>query len=116
MITPTQLAKEVIEVADQATRVVAWYKHSEEVRGPYHRWFKITGPKERNIDSRGRLCHASQEEDLAYATAALNHAEKLAKICLVYEEALEKLNGDGWASSTCTAALKSAIKISRGDE
>ena len=63
--------EELIELKSKSTRVVAWYAHSESVRGPWCRWFLIQNGDENHV--------APKYDDARFAAMALNMAEPLAK-------------------------------------
>jgi len=59
------------ELAGAATKVVAWYPHPNEVRGPYYRWFKCT-----DIDPQYKDCVADTRDKILKALANINGTEK----------------------------------------
>jgi hypothetical protein len=60
-VITTDEVKALRRVAAKSTRVVAWYAHPEEVRGPFGRWFRCSVP----------VSHAS--DDCKFAAAAMNN-------------------------------------------
>jgi hypothetical protein len=63
------------------TDISAWYAHSTEVRGPFHRWLTVLEVPHCYKDNV-----ASVSDDAAYATASMNAIPKL----IEYIEYLEK--------------------------
>lgn len=67
-----------------ATKVVAWYAHPTEVRGPFNRWLTVS-----DVAPKYRKHVASQADDAAYAAAAMNMVPKLLEALDIAHEALE---------------------------
>lgn len=63
-----ELRDQLRELESKSTRVVAWYAHSEEVRGPFHRWFTCS---EVNPEYKNQV--AWQSDDCQFAAAAMNN-------------------------------------------
>jgi len=59
---------ELRELAGKSTRVVAWYGHEKEVRGPFYRWFECS-----KVDPKYEHHVASQRDDCAFAAASMNN-------------------------------------------
>lgn len=60
------------ELHAKSTRVVAWYGHAAEVRGPFNRWLTVS-----EVQPQYKNNVASRSEDAAYAAAAMNMLPKL---------------------------------------
>lgn len=57
----------LIGLWEKSTKVVAWYPHPGNVRGPFGRWFNITP-----VDPQYEKHVASASDDAEYAAAAMN--------------------------------------------
>lgn len=88
----TKLLEKSKELRDVATPVLTWYLHSDEVRGPWNKWITIGGPTERLLGSKGHICHASKEDDLANIHHIMNTSEYKDEIIAVLVAVLENLD------------------------
>jgi hypothetical protein len=73
-VITTDEVKALRRVAAKSTRVVAWYAHPEEVRGPFGRWFRCSGGDNGMGDPVKYpvpVSHAS--DDCKFAAAAMNN-------------------------------------------
>lgn len=59
---------ELRELAKASTNVVAWYAHSQEVRGPFCRWFTCS-----EVSPQYRKNVAATSDDCKFAAAAMNN-------------------------------------------
>lgn len=74
MTSLKQIAEKLLELKKNSTQVQGWYAHSQEVRGPFCRWFtcsKVQPQYEKHV--------ADVSDECAYAAAAMNDAPILAK-------------------------------------
>lgn len=62
-----------------STKVVGWYAHSTEVRGPFNRWLTVS-----EVPVEYKTSVASRTHDALYATMAMNFAPKIVQ---AYESA-----------------------------
>lgn len=81
-----KLAEELLKVERKSTRVVAWYAHSKEVRGPWCRWFTCS-----EVAPEYKQHVAYTGNDCIFAANAMNTAPMLAKAVLVMHAALSKI-------------------------
>jgi hypothetical protein len=66
------------ELHSKSTRVVAWYPHPGQVRGPFGRWFEITkGSNGMGDEIKYPTPVADTADDARYAAAAMNSVPKL---------------------------------------
>jgi hypothetical protein len=63
----------ITELKAASTQVVSWHAHSEEVRGPFGRWFTID-PRWDDV-KKGNV--AAPDDECRYAAAAMNYAPAL---------------------------------------
>lgn len=71
-------ATSLIELKAKSTQVVGWYAHSEEIRGPFCRWFTVS--KREDDVEKGNL--AWWWDDVAFGAAAMNDSPALAEAFL----------------------------------
>lgn len=87
------------ELKEKSTKVVAWYPHPREVRGPFGRWFTCSGGDNGMGDPvKYPTPVAPIEDDCAYAAAAMNAVPNLIKQIECMENALKAIvrsRGDG---------------------
>jgi hypothetical protein len=89
-----EIAKNLLALKEKSTQVNGWYPHSvgsngssgATVRGPFNRWFTVSGPG----DERYEKHVAYDMDDAEYCAAAMNEAPKLAARVLALEAALER--------------------------
>lgn len=81
--------KELRDIASKSTRVVNWYPHYEEVRGPYRRWFTCT---EVSDDSKKHV--ASKSDDCRFAAAAMNNPVPLLDLIEEQQRELNELRAE----------------------
>jgi hypothetical protein len=60
--------KALRDIANNSTRVVAWYPHYSEVRGPFCRWFTCS-----DVSDIYKKDVSSKENDCNFAAAAMNN-------------------------------------------
>lgn len=77
------ICEKVLKEAEKSTRVVSWYAHPKEVRGPFHRWFTCS-----DVSQEYRKDVAEIEDDCRFSATAMNSAERLAKAVIVLSDAL----------------------------
>lgn len=89
----TKAERQVLrDLAQKSTPVVSWYPHPYEgqIRGPWNRWFTISGDPAQYKKRDGVLTPASYEDDVNFAAAAMNNM-----VALLDEiERLERDNQD----------------------
>jgi len=78
-----ELIENLKQLKSKSTRVVGWYAHYKEVRGPFCRWFtcsEVEPPHDKDV--------ATTMDDCAYAAACMNDVPELVK---AYEQIFELL-------------------------
>lgn len=80
----------ITELKAASTQVVGWYAHSEEVRGPFGRWFTVS--KREDDTRKGNL--AWWWDDCKYAAAAMMAAPALSDDLLAALTEIEQLESD----------------------
>lgn len=73
MISPAELER-LKKIAEASTKVVAWYPHMKEVRGPFNRWFTIS-----DVAPQYQKHVAHTADDARFAAEAMNNMLKLIK-------------------------------------
>ena len=83
-----------IELAQRSTRVVSWYAHPAQVRGPYTRWLEIS-----EVPEQYKHNVASREDEAKFAAFAMNNVEAIAIAHLAllqeHEESLKRARAEG---------------------
>lgn len=76
------------ELREASTKVVAWYAHEQEVRGPFGRWFTCS-PQEDEC-RKGNV--AWPQDDCKFTAHAMNTAEAKDEMIRVMVDALKRIN------------------------
>lgn len=70
--------KEIREALDRSTKVVAWYPHPREVRGPFCRWFTCSEASNGMGDPINYPVPVAKiEDDVKYCAIAMNSVPEL---------------------------------------
>ncbi len=89
----------------KSTKVVAWYAHPYEVRGPYGRWFTVS-----NVAFAYENMVASTADDAAYAAHAMNIAPLLVDEIRLLRAALEKIANNKTGNYFDATVAREALK------
>jgi hypothetical protein len=71
-LTVDEMMTEIKAAAKEATKVVGWYAHPGNVRGPFCRWFEVTP-----FDPEYEKYVGTQAADAKYASVCMNYAQSL---------------------------------------
>lgn len=75
----------ILESYEHSTKVVGWYAHPEEVRGPFGRWLTVS-----EVSQDYKVQVAPRMDDSRFASACMNYGPKLAVKFLEMQAQLEE--------------------------
>ncbi len=82
-----ELAKTVIKSKSLSTKVVAWYPHPAQVRGPFCRWFECT-----QVEDQYKKNVADTWDDTAFCANAMNYSPTVSEALLHLAKENEQLH------------------------
>lgn len=94
--------EQALELQKKSTTVNGWYAYShgdmradgrKTVRGPFCRWFILEEGNDDDSEGKSQGCLAPPEDDINYASFALNNVASIAKGHLDFKAALDEASG-----------------------